>query len=59
MDIEVGSHVVYNGKEYKVLWIYSNGYAEIAKLGYLRKVELVKQSELKKSHKKNTTSAKT
>jgi hypothetical protein len=47
MDIEVGSRVVYNGKEYMVLWIYSTGYAEIARTGHLRKVELVKQSDLR------------
>ncbi|MBN3554248.1 hypothetical protein ABID52_000648 [Fictibacillus halophilus] len=46
MQIEVGSFVMYNGKEYQVVWIYDNGNVEIVTDGQHRKIELVQEGDL-------------
>jgi hypothetical protein len=38
--------VIYNGKQYEVLFKYSSGYCEIKEIGTLYKIELVHESEI-------------
>ncbi|HWO98502.1 MAG TPA: hypothetical protein VNM45_19650 [Bacillus sp. (in: firmicutes)] len=41
-----GAAVMFKGKEYKVIWIYSNGTCEIKQKDVIGKVELVALSEV-------------
>jgi hypothetical protein len=46
MKFNIGDKVLFQDKEYKVLWIYDSEYIEIAQ-GYSN-IELVHKSEIKK-----------
>ena len=45
--MDIGSTVIFKGKNYKVIWLYDNGTCEIKKNDSLGQVELVQLSELK------------
>jgi hypothetical protein len=45
--VKIGCNVIFDEKNYTVLWLYNNGTCEIKEQGSLGKVKLVSLSELK------------